>query len=288
MTLKFALAATFVSALHAPLLAQTVSAPLPAETVVLSTPNTKLTRAEYERLVIGFSRNSGAPLSGPSNQSMQSGTEVARLLALVDEAKRRGLDRKPEIAALMEVRGYVILANALLAALTEDARNDEAGTRALWESDKSRFVEVEVRQILIRHKGSALERGDSKASSLTDAQAKAKAEALLTKIRAGANFADLARASSDDEATRKLGGALPPFTLGAMQAEFETAAFALAPGAVSAPVKTKFGYHLIEVIDRRPFDFNRVKKSLEFTRAQQKLDALGKQGVRLEPTYFKP
>ena len=73
--------------------------------VVLRVGDYALTKSEYEKLVIGFDRASGAVTSGADAQSMQSGKDVARLLALVSEAQRRKIDQEPKIQALMKVRG---------------------------------------------------------------------------------------------------------------------------------------------------------------------------------------
>jgi len=77
--------------------------------------------------------------------------------------------------------------------------------------------------------------------------ARAEAERLLDSIRAGADFAELAREYSDDPGTAENGGDLDWFRRGQMIREFEDAAFALADGQVSGVVETEFGYHIIKV-----------------------------------------
>jgi hypothetical protein len=123
------------------------------DAIVLRAGEFTLTKAEYERLLPGFDRASGAITTGASSQSKQSGLDVARLLALVSEAQRRKIDQDPKMQALIRVRGYVLLANALLVTLTDDAKKDDPGTRALWSSEQNNYVEVRARQILFRHQG---------------------------------------------------------------------------------------------------------------------------------------
>ena len=83
------------------------------------------------------------------------------------------------------------------------------------------------------------------------AQARLRAQALLDSLRAGADFAALARATSDDSTSAQHGGALGTFTRQGVIPEFADAAFSLPPGEVSEPVLTPLGYHLILVEERR-------------------------------------
>ena len=85
-----------------------------------------------------------------------------------------------------------------------------------------------------------------------DAAAKAKAEDLLRQIRGGANFADLASKNSDDPGSKMQGGELGFLDRGKTVPAFDQVAFTLAPGQTSDLVKTQFGYHIIQVEEKRP------------------------------------
>jgi peptidyl-prolyl cis-trans isomerase D len=84
-----------------------------------------------------------------------------------------------------------------------------------------------------------------------DAAVKAKAEELLKQARGGADFAELAKKNSEDEASAKNGGDLDYFGRGRMVPEFDQVVFAMQPGTISDVVKTQYGYHVIKLVDKK-------------------------------------
>jgi len=79
-----------------------------------------------------------------------------------------------------------------------------------------------------------------------------KALALRQRVVGGEDFAAVARAASEDPSAAENGGKLGYFTAMQMVYPFESAAYRTAVGQVSAPVRTRFGYHIIRVNNRRP------------------------------------
>lgn len=82
--------------------------------------------------------------------------------------------------------------------------------------------------------------------------AKVRIDSLLARVRAGEDFAALAREASEDPGSASNGGDLGWFRRGTMVREFEQAAFTLFDGQVSEPIRTEFGYHIIKVDRSRP------------------------------------
>jgi len=92
------------------------------------------------------------------------------------------------------------------------------------------------------------------------AERRVRAESLLARARAGEDFAELARTNSEDSQTVRRGGELPkPVTKDSLVPKFADTAWALRPGEVSEVVRTRFGFHVIRLIEvipesARPFD----------------------------------
>jgi len=109
------------------------------------------------------------------------------------------------------------------------------------------------------------------------AEIKKKADDVLNKAKHGGKFADLAKQYSEDT-TKDKGGDLDWINRGQTVPEFEAAAFSLPKGAISDLVKTQYGFHIIEVIDRetaRTQTFEEVKAPIQALLQQQKAEQLG-------------
>ena len=124
---------------------------------------------------------------------------------------------------------------------------------------------AKVRHILIKV--------DPQGGAAADAAAKAKAQGILDQLHKGGDFAALARANSDDPGSKAQGGELPPLKRGQTVPEFDQASFSLPIGQLSGLIKTRFGYHILQVEERqtahtRPFD--EVKTQILAQLTQQK------------------
>jgi peptidyl-prolyl cis-trans isomerase C len=118
--------------------------------------------------------------------------------------------------------------------------------------------EVHARHILFR-----VEKADDKAAS---DQAEGKVKAVIDRLKKGEDFATIAKELTEDPSGKQDGGDLGYFTKDQMVPEFAEVAFKLDKGAISEPVKTQFGWHVLKVEDKRkkqPPEFDKVKEQLE-------------------------
>lgn len=120
-----------------------------------------------------------------------------------------------------------------------------------------------------------------------------KAEALRAQLDAGADFAELAKANSEDTGSKAAGGDLGWVRRGQMVKSFEDALFALEQNQVSAPVETEFGWHLIRADEIkppvvRPFDDPEVRRELtELFQNRERQQRFQEMSDRLEQLAFE-
>lgn len=127
---------------------------------------------------------------------------------------------------------------------------------AVSEADAKRFYDEQVKLLKPEQELKARH-------ILVDTEEKAKE--IYEKIAHGADFAQMAKEYSNDPGTKDEGGSLGYFSRGQMVPQFEDAAFKLTGNDVSQPVQTQFGWHLIQIEDRRerkPPEFADVKDRL--------------------------
>ena len=151
----------------------------------------------------------------------------------------------------------------------------EAELQKRYEATKNDFKQPESAHIL-----HILIKVDPNAAPEQDAAAKAKAEGLVKQLRAGADFAKLAKENSGDPSSSSKGGDMGFVGRGMTVEPFDTEAFTIPLNTISNPIRSKeFGYHIIKVLERRPAgyrSFDEVRGML----ASQMADEQAKQIAR--------
>lgn len=179
---------------------------------------------------------------------------------ITEKAAKADVANDPEVAkrlaeAKEQIVRLVFVENEINKKLT-DERVRKAYDK--FAAEQGKIEEIKARHILV-----------DKESDAKD---------LIKKLQNGSKFEDLAKEHSKDTANKSIGGDLGYFTKDAMVKEFADAAFAMKKGEVSkAPVKTQFGWHVIQIEDRRTRpvpDFETVKPALEAQERREILNEL--------------
>lgn len=155
-----------------------------------------------------------------------------RLLAL--DAESQGLNADREAKIRLAAARERILGNIRVERHLRDSVN-EASVRRMYEEQAklaARGDEVRARHILVEEK--------------------AKADELLKKLEAGEDFAGLAITNSIDEGSAERGGDLGYFTQDMLNSRFTQPVFNAGKGDRIGPIKSEFGWHIAEILDRRP------------------------------------
>jgi peptidyl-prolyl cis-trans isomerase D len=160
-----------------------------------------------------------------------------------------------------------------------DASNLPGGKPTVTDADIQAYYsqhadQYQVKeQVKTRHILIAVPAG---ADGKTDAAAKAKAQGILSQIKAGGNFAELAKANSDDPGSKTQGGELPMIPTAGLDPAYAKAAMALNPGQTSDLVRSQFGYHIIQTEQKdaaHAKPLAEVKETIEPILEQQKAGA---------------
>jgi len=158
---------------------------------------------------------------------------------------------------------YVLLDAA---ALTSEVTVNDADIQAYYEQHEGEYQRQERRKV-----AHILIQGDS-------TEAKEKAEAILTEVKAGADFAELAKTKSDDVYSAKNNGELDWFERGVMDPAFDKSAFTLtSEDPVSDIVKSEFGFHIIKLIEAQETEtlpLSEVKSKIEVALKAEKTKEL--------------
>jgi peptidyl-prolyl cis-trans isomerase D len=153
----------------------------------------------------------------------------------------------------------------------------ESELRAAYDANRTRYKRPGAAKVL-----HILVKVDPKAPAAVDAAARAKAQSLVAQLRAGADFAALAKANSDDPSSSSNGGDMGFVNMGQTVAPFEQAIFSIPLNTISDPIRTtEFGYHIVKVTERRPetvLAFEDVRQELVPTVANDR----GKEIARTE------
>ena len=204
------------------------------DTEVAEIDGTKIYLSDVERVAASQGLiEKGSPLTPgqPIFQKVLDELIDQRLLAL--DALRQSLDQEDETRRRLSAARERILGNVLVENHLKNTVN-ETTIRRMYEEQASlrdRGDEVQARHILLKDEETAKE--------------------IAKKLNEGEDFAALAREISEDEGSRDKGGNLGYFTNDMLETKFTNVAFTTNKGDISEPFQTEYGWHILQVQNRR-------------------------------------
>lgn len=208
---------------------------VPASAKVLARVNgAEITDEDVKIALDDIGQSLPQQIEGPARQAYILDYLIdAKLVAQKAEAEKMG--EGPEFAKKVAYYRDKVLMEDLLGKVAKDAASDTAIQKTYDDVAKQQKPEEEVRarHILV--------------------ESEPDAQAALKRVNGGEDFAKVANEMSKDPGSK--GGELGWFTKERMVPEFAEAAFKMQPGQISDPVKSQFGWHIIQVEERRQKQF---------------------------------
>lgn len=214
-------------------LALTLAAPASAK-VLARVNGAEITDEDVKIAMEDIGSSLPQQIEGPARQAYILDYLIdAKLVAQKAEADKMG--EGPEFAKKVAYYRDKVLMEDLLGKVAKDAATDTAIQKTYDDVAKQQKPEEEVRarHILV--------------------ESEPDAQAALKRVKGGEDFAKVANEMSKDPASK--GGELGWFTKERMVPEFAEAAFKMQPGQISDPVKSQFGWHIIQLEERRQKQF---------------------------------
>jgi len=207
--------------------------------------NTVITEADLEREIKNLPDFVQKMFEGTSGREKFLEELVKREL-LYQEALKEGLDKDPAYQKKFEDFKKINLVGLLLEKEIESkAKVSDKEIRDYYEKHKEDFApvsQVRLSRIVVNTEG--------------------EAQKILERLKKGEDFAQLAKKSSTDTVSAKKGGDLGLFSRGEIPPEFQVVATRLKTGEISEPIKTKSGYEIIKVTDKKMgqvIEFEKIK-----------------------------
>jgi peptidyl-prolyl cis-trans isomerase C len=235
------------------------------EDTLLTVNGEPVSKAMYALYFQDRMRNVPDAKNSPEMQ-MNVLNELANVLIAAQDAEKKNIDKRPEIAATLALLRAKLLTQTVIQEYASNHKPTEDQIKTYYEAEYANQTgqEYKARHILVKEE--------------------AEAKALIEELNGGADFAELAKAKSTGP-TGKNGGDLGWFDSNQMVKPFADAVAALEKGAYSKePVQTQFGWHVIMLEDTREMEapsLDAVRGEI-ITKLQQKALAGYMQGLRTD------
>jgi len=254
--------------------------------VVIHVNGEEIRKSEFEAAMDNVPAQMKVALQSPAGRKAVA-EQLVELKLLEKQAEKEGVLNDPAVKARIAIERGRIIANAAISKMMERAGTPDL--QKYYNDNKNKFELAKARQILIAYQGGQAPAKGGK--TLSEADALAKAQKLVSDLRAGAKFEQVAKRESDDKNGAAKGGDMGTISRGSVPKEIEEVLFTLPVHSVSEPIKSRYGYHIFQVQSRETKSFDEVKGFLEQRypelRAQDIVDGLKKSAqIKYDEAFF--
>ncbi len=242
----------------------------PAAALVIPDPVAKvgdkvISKADYDMLIEFLSKR-GQPTPQNEAQVKQLVENYAQQMALLEKAKASGIETDADYLLQKKFTDNDLIINSFVAKLTKDIKVSDDELKSTYDAEAKRIKDLPLE-----------EKREYNAAHIVVADKKL-ADQIIKDLRAKKiSFEDAAKKYGKDESAKN-GGNLGWFTAKMMIPDFMKGLKGLKPGLATAPIKTEFGYHIVNLIDVRvpvvaPFDKvkDQLKQQVELQKVQEKV-----------------
>jgi len=250
--------------------------------IVMHVNGEPVTEREFAAFLAAAPQQARALYASPAGRRAIAG-EMVKVKVLEQEARRRGIDKDPEVQTQANFMRAQIEAGRALEKIIEE--RSEQKIRAQYAAQKNNWFVL--RHIAIAYQGSQIPPRSQQQPAPTPQQAMAKAQDIVKRLRAGADFTRAAVAESDDVQSAQQGGVLGPVTPDRL-GDLGPAVAKLPIGQISDPVQSPLAVHIFRkdeasIEDLRPALLQEVRQQV----AQEEIARLEKSAkVDLDPKFF--
>ncbi|MBI2817141.1 MAG: peptidylprolyl isomerase [Acidobacteria bacterium] len=269
--------------------------PVGPDEVVMTIGDTKITRKDFDAITQALPPEAATAFTTMGKKGFAE--RYANLVSLAKEGEKQKIDESPVFERMAAFQRMMLLAQLTVSQILVNMgplSGDEVSY--YYTTHQLDFQQVKLRGIYIPFSNDAAKpgsRADAKskqptpksAKQLTEAEAKAKADALRNRVKAGESMATLAKKESDHP-TAANGGDFGFVRRGQFAQQIDSVIFNLEPKQISLPVKDRFGFFIFQVDEKRVQSLEDAKAIIENGLRQQRVgEMLNKVQSQQEVTY---
>ncbi len=231
---------------------------LPPETVMATVGGRKITAGELQVVLRALPAQIQQQAQSDRRRFVE---QYAMLLHLSDEARKAKLDEKSPYKEAIDYATMQILYQAEMSQKMQEMPVSVDDVKKTYEAKKDGYVQAKVKAIYLPFTSAPVSQTDGKGNKvLSEAEAKAKGEGLVKQLRAGGDFAALAKENSGDPNSAAKGGDFGFIhKTDSISVDLKNVIFSTKPGEITDPVRQPNGFYIFRVDEIGPQPFDQVQ-----------------------------